>query len=127
MSQKVERILKLIAEAELDPAEREELLSALQLQEMSLHPFNARSSEESQVAEFPLIVKTPNVCGGTARLIRTRIPVWTLERMRQLGFSNDDILRSYPNLRAADLLEAWEYADRHRDEIEQLIRENEEE
>lgn len=84
-------------------------------------------SQTSYTYEYPSIVRTPGVCGGAARLIRTRIPVWTLERMRQLGVSEIDILRSYPTLRAVDLVQAWSYAARHRSEIEQAIRENEQE
>jgi uncharacterized protein (DUF433 family) len=80
-----------------------------------------------QAGHYPSIVTTPTVCGGAARLIRTRIPVWTLERMRQLGCSEIDILRSYPNLRAIDLVQAWSYVAQHRSEIEQAIRDNEEE
>lgn len=76
---------------------------------------------------YPSIVHTPGVCGGDARLIRTRIPVWTLVRMRQLGLSESDILRSYPSLRAIDLVQAWSYAARYPEEIEKAIRENEEE
>src|SRR5437773_6574075 len=72
----------------------------------------------------PGIVTTPDVCGGAARVIRTRIPVWTLERMRQLGVTEADILRSYPSLRAVDLVQAWLYADAHREEIELQIRDN---
>ena len=75
--------------------------------------------------ESPSIVATPGVCGGAACLIRTRIPVWTIERMRQLGVSEIDILRSYPNLKARDLVEAWAYVTRHKNEIEKAIRENE--
>lgn len=58
-------------------------------------------------------------------MIRTRIPEWTIERMRQFGVTDVDILRSYPTLQARDLVEAWSYADHHRDEIENAIRENE--
>jgi uncharacterized protein (DUF433 family) len=74
----------------------------------------------------PSIVTTPGVCGGAPRIIRTRIPVWTLERMRQLGVSEADILRSYPSLRAIDLVQAWSYVAAYREEIERQIRENEE-
>lgn len=75
--------------------------------------------------QFAGIVKTPNVCGGAARIIRTRIPVWLIERMRQLGMTEIDILRSYPTLRAVDLVQAWGYSDAFRSEIETEIRENE--
>ncbi len=122
----IETILAQIAK--LDQADREKLLVAL-----SPEVFSLSGASRSVIlwgfspVDFPLIVETPGVCGGAARLIRTRIPVWVLERMRQLGVSADEILRSYPTLERADLLQAWSYADRHREKIEQEIRENEEE
>jgi len=73
-----------------------------------------------------VVESTPDVCGGEPRIVRTRIPVWVLERMRQLGLSEADILRSYPTLRAADLVAAWDYVDLHKEEIGQQIRNNEE-
>ena len=75
---------------------------------------------------FPGIEITPGVCGGEARIVRTRIPVWVLEQARRLGVSEADLLRSYPTLRAEDLVHAWAYARAHREEIERQIRENEE-
>lgn len=77
-------------------------------------------------SDHPLVVASPGVCGGSARLIRTRVPIWTLERMRQAGVSEAEILRSFPNLCAADLVQAWSYVSCHREEIERDIRENEE-
>lgn len=105
--------------AELDLAEREQLMKALESRGLTR---TATGGEESA-----LVVSTPDVCGGSARLAGTRIPVWTLVRMRQLGMSEADILRSYPSLRALDLVRAWSHADNHQDEIERDIRENEEE
>lgn len=102
---------------ELDPVEYENLLQSL----IAKQP----QTNQSLRQDFPLIVSTPDVCGGAARFIRTRIPVWTVERMRQLGVSESDILRSYPTLRAADLVQAWSYAEKHRGEIEQAIHANE--
>ena len=67
---------------------------------------------------FPGIESTPDVCGGEARIIRTRIPVWVLEQARRLGVTEADLLRSYPTLRAEDLVHAWAYARAHREEIE---------
>lgn len=64
--------------------------------------------------------------GGDACIVRTRIPVWVLENYRRLGWSEARILENYPTLRAADLVNAWAYADSHKDEIERTIRENEE-
>ncbi len=74
---------------------------------------------------WPGIEKTPGVLGGTACIARTRIPVWILEGYRRMGWSEAKILDNYPTLRAADLVNAWTYADAHSDEIEQAIRENE--
>lgn len=75
---------------------------------------------------WPGIDKTPGVAGGDACIVRTRIPVWVLVNYRNLGMSEAQLLENYPTLRAADLVNAWAYADAHREEIEQCIRENEE-
>lgn len=69
------------------------------------------------------IERSPGVMGGDACLVRTRIPVWLLERYRRLGWSEARILENFPALRAADLANAWAYSDAHRDEIELTIRE----
>lgn len=67
----------------------------------------------------------PRVCGGEARIVRTRIPVWVLEQARRLGKTDADLLEAYPSLRPDDLANAWVYVARHPDEIEQQIQENE--
>ncbi len=74
---------------------------------------------------FPGIESRPGVAGGDPCVVRTRIPVWTLVRARQLGASDPEILESYPSLRSDDLAHAWAYSDLHRDEIEQQIQANE--
>jgi uncharacterized protein (DUF433 family) len=75
---------------------------------------------------WPGIEMTPGVAGGDACIVRTRIPVWTLESYRRLGWTEAQILDNYPSLGAVDLVNAWAYADAHGEEIEQAIRENEE-
>ena len=72
------------------------------------------------------IESTPDVCGGDRRIRGTRIPVWTLEQYRRLGSNESQILNTFPGLRAADLVNAWAYVVSNLDEIERLIRENEE-
>ena len=72
------------------------------------------------------IESTPDVCGGQACIVGTRIPVWVLEQARRLGVSEADLLRSYPTLRAEDLTNAWTYAASHAEELDRAIRENEE-
>jgi uncharacterized protein (DUF433 family) len=74
---------------------------------------------------FPAVESRPDVCGGEPCLVRTRIPVWVLEQMRRLGASEDQLLRSYPTLRADDLATAWAYVRSHRLEIEEQIHANE--
>lgn len=73
----------------------------------------------------PGIDKTTDVCGGDARIVRTRIPVWVLEQARRLGVTEAELLTSYPTLRAEDLGNAWTYARQHRDEIAEAIAANE--
>jgi uncharacterized protein (DUF433 family) len=51
---------------------------------------------------FPGIETTPSLCGGEPCLVRTRIPVWVLEQARRLGATEEQLLRSYPALRAED-------------------------
>jgi uncharacterized protein (DUF433 family) len=75
---------------------------------------------------FPGIESTPDVCGGDPCIVRTRIPVWSLERLRQLGAPEAEILRNYPTLNAEDLVNAWAYVAAHREGIERQIKENEE-
>ncbi|MEG4815220.1 DUF433 domain-containing protein [Microcoleus sp. K5-D4] len=71
------------------------------------------------------IKKTPGVCGGDACIGNTRIPVWVLVGYRRLGSSDAELLKCYPHLTAADLVNAWAYADAYPEEIEQAIKENE--
>jgi uncharacterized protein (DUF433 family) len=74
---------------------------------------------------FPGIDSRPEVCGGEACIVRTRIPVWLLENARRLGVTEQELLVAYPSLRAEDLVNAWAYARAHVTEIDEQIRENE--
>ena len=74
---------------------------------------------------FPGIESTPGVCGGEPCIVRTRVPVWALEQSLRLGMSEEELLHSYPTVRAEDLVNAWAYARSHRTEIQDEIRENE--
>lgn len=75
--------------------------------------------------KFPGIEKTPDIVGGEARVVRTRVPVWLLVQARRQGLTEAQILESYPNLQAEDLANAWAYARAHPDEVDQQILENE--
>ncbi|HRQ90101.1 MAG TPA: DUF433 domain-containing protein [Bacteroidia bacterium] len=72
----------------------------------------------------PGIESQPGVCGGSARLVRTRIPVWLLESLRRQGATDASLLAAYPTINAEDLAHAWAYARTHREEIDREIEEN---
>ena len=72
------------------------------------------------------IQKTPGVCGGRACIRNTRITVWGLVLNRRLGVPDEQILQNIVGLTPDDLLAAWDYYENHRAEIDEDIRENEE-
>jgi uncharacterized protein (DUF433 family) len=76
--------------------------------------------------ESSWVQKTPNVCGGDACIRNTRITVWGLVNYRRLGLADEGILAAIVGLTPADLAAAWDYYERHREEIDRNIRENEE-
>ena len=76
------------------------------------------------VDAYPGIDFQEGVCGGSARVIRTRIPVWLLESLRRDGKTDAELLAAYPALTAEDLTNAWQYARAHRDEMDREIRAN---
>lgn len=73
------------------------------------------------------IQHTPGVCGGRARIRDTRIPVWIIVEAKKAGASDLDILRNFPSLTAEDLTNAWRYYLGHRPEIDQDLKEQEQE
>jgi len=68
------------------------------------------------------IAKTPGVCGGNACVRDTRVPVWTLQRLRELGASDHQLLADFPSLGASDLTAVWAYVARNQTEIRRAIR-----
>ena len=72
------------------------------------------------------ITKTPGVCGGKACIAGTRIAVWLLVEAQQLGISEAQLLQDYSHITAADLVNAWSYADAYPEEIATAIRVNNE-
>jgi uncharacterized protein (DUF433 family) len=72
------------------------------------------------------VSRDPDRQGGDACVRDTRIPIWVLAGYRRLGMSDEEILRAYPSLTAADLEAAWAYATAHGEEIDRALRENEE-
>ena len=68
---------------------------------------------------------TTGVAAGEACIVRTRVPVWSLEQYRRMGWTEARLLENYPTLRAADLVNAWAWSAAHPGEIDRAIRENE--
>ena len=64
---------------------------------------------------YPGVDFQHTICRGSARIIRTRIPVWLLEAMRR---EDAELLADYPSLVAEDLANAWNYARSHREEMD---------
>jgi uncharacterized protein (DUF433 family) len=102
------------------------------LQEIETELLTLTSREQAQVIQTLMqtlgkdsrgITKTPGVCGGTACIANSRIPVWSLIEARTLGYSEADLLTSY--LTATDLTQAWIYAATHPEEIATAIQINE--
>jgi uncharacterized protein (DUF433 family) len=68
-----------------------------------------------------LITTTQGICGGNARIRNTRIPVWTLVSLHNLGASDQDLLDNYPGLTQEDLNKAWLYYANNKQEIDNAI------
>ncbi len=64
------------------------------------------------------VVRDADVCAGDARIAGTRIPVWILHQLKQLGETDAGLLEQYPNLTEQDLRSAWRYVESHREEID---------
>jgi uncharacterized protein (DUF433 family) len=72
------------------------------------------------------ISKTSGICGREACIAGTRIAVWLLVEAQKLGISEAQLLQDYPHITAADLVNAWAYADAHPEEIKRAIQINNE-
>ena len=72
------------------------------------------------------IQKNPDVCGGEACIRNTRHTVAGLVQWRRLGLSDARILEHHVDLNMTDLEAAWAYYHQQPEEIEKVIREDEE-
>jgi uncharacterized protein (DUF433 family) len=79
---------------------------------------------QDRISPIPGIEKNPGVCGGSACVAGTRITVWGLVESRRIGYSEADLLTSYPTLSATNLANGWAYAAAFPDEIEAEIAAN---
>ncbi len=72
------------------------------------------------------VQKTPGVCGGRACIRKTRITVWGLVNSRRLGATDDQMMTNIVGLTPEDIQAALDYYREHQPEIDEDIRENEE-
>jgi uncharacterized protein (DUF433 family) len=63
------------------------------------------------------MTKTPGVFDGEACITGTRIAVWLLVEVQQIGIQETQLLQDYPHIAAADLVNDWAYASAHPEEI----------
>src|SRR5947209_7337165 len=84
-----------------------------------------RIGSSGAATKCPGITRIPGVCGGDPCIERTRIPVWVLFRMHQLGVTDSALLEDYPGLTMQDIQNAWNYVATHQTEIDRMVRENE--
>ena len=70
------------------------------------------------------ITKTVGVCGGEACIAGAQIAVWLLVEAQQMGITEAQLLQDYPHITAADLVNAWTYAEAYPEEIAAVILSN---
>jgi uncharacterized protein (DUF433 family) len=70
------------------------------------------------------IQKSPGVCGGEPSVRNTRHTVAGLVEWKNQGVTDARILEHHPDLTQTDLEAAWAYYDAHREEIEQILKED---
>lgn len=89
-----------------------------------------RTASTSNYQEFTLderffaIQKRTDVCGGEPCVAGTRVTVRTLAQLNQQGETARQLADAF-NLKLSQVQEALRYAERNREEINELIRQNE--
>lgn len=67
---------------------------------------------------YPHVTKTPGVCGGKARIDRTRIRVNNVAFLHKGGANDDKVREVYPDLTPAQIHAALAYYYDNREEID---------
>ena len=79
---------------------------------------------KQEIVVTGIIRKTPGVVGGSARVRDMRIPVWMIIDLRNQGWDDTKFEEYYPQITSADLKAVSDYYDKHKDEIDAEIIEN---
>jgi uncharacterized protein (DUF433 family) len=78
-------------------------------------------------APHPYVVRTPDVCGGAARLDGTRFPVRSVVvYVLQQGLTPEQLSEEWPGISLAAIYDALSYYYDHREEVDRDIDENRE-
>ena len=81
-----------------------------------------QSLGSAEAAVFhPYVESVPDVLGGEPVVKGTRTPVRAIVERWKFGESVDEIARSLPHLRLAQIFDALGYYDDHREEVEKYI------
>jgi uncharacterized protein (DUF433 family) len=71
--------------------------------------------------DHPYVESVTDVLGGEPVILGTRTPVRAIVERWKFGESVEEIARSLPHLRLAQIFDALGYYDDHREEIEKYI------
>lgn len=77
--------------------------------------------ERSVPTNHPYVESVPTVLGGEPIVQNTRTPVRAIVERWKFGESVEDLIRSLPHLRLAQIFDALGYYDDHREEIDKYI------
>lgn len=78
-----------------------------------------------KISHHPYVTRKKGVCGGRSVVRGTRIPVWSLIQWYKQGMTIENIMREFPQLKPAQVHDAFSYYYDNRKEIEKDITENE--
>ena len=90
-------------------------------------PQGGREVPRDMHAQSPRrIVRVPGVCGGDPTIEGTRVPVASVVIQWKYYKDLDRVLEAYPHLDIPSIQAALRFYEKHQDEIDLIIRENEE-
>jgi len=78
-----------------------------------------------KISVHPYVTRKKGVCGGRSIVRGTRIPVWSLISWYKQGMTIEDVMREFPQLKPAQVHDAFSYYYDNRKEIEKDMAENE--
>jgi uncharacterized protein (DUF433 family) len=83
----------------------------------------AAHAEESRT-EYPHIVRRPGMVGGRPRIAGTRIPVWQIANLWNMGETIPELLEAFPHVTPAAVHSALAYYFDHQVDVDAEIDEN---